>query len=110
MKIKYNLKCVNNGAPFEIPDWTPKKHERALARLAAAQLENKWSNVEANEQFKFYVIHETLLELDPTCKFEDFPRHPQNVIDLFNAIYNAGREDIFFRPKPQKKKTQKLKK
>jgi hypothetical protein len=112
MVQKYNLKCVNKGKPFVMPNWTPEKHEKALAKLVEAQKENKWTDVEANKQFKFFVVHETLLELDPDCKFEDIPRHPATIVELFNAVYNAGREDIYYKEENFRKKgkTQKDKK
>ena len=39
MTQKFHLKCINNGEEFEMPNWTPKKHERALAKLQKAQKE-----------------------------------------------------------------------
>ena len=35
-KIKYHLDFVNDDKPFELPNWTPKKHEAALNKLDAA--------------------------------------------------------------------------
>lgn len=112
MVQKYNLKCVNKGKPFKMPDWTPEKHERALAKLVKAKKENKWTDKKTNAEFKYFVIHETLLELDPNCKFEKIPRHPETIRDLFNAVYNAGKEDIFYKEENFRKKgkTQKDKK
>jgi len=98
-KLKFTVKCVNEGKPFDMPAWTVDKHNSALAKLAKDQKENKWDEQKAADEFKYYIIHETMLELDPNCKIEDlrhFLRHPQTLIELFNAVYNAGKENIFY--------------
>lgn len=98
MTQKYTLKFVNNGAPFEMPYWSVAKHEKSLSKLAIAQTKNKWDNKKANKEYKFYVIHETLLEIDPKCTLEDVKtiQHPATRIELFNAVFDAGRENIYY--------------
>ena len=113
MKQKFTLKFVNNGAPFEMPDWTVEKHEISLSKLAVAQAKNKWDDAEANKEYKFYVIHETLLEIDPECTLEDVKSigHPATRVELFNAVFDAGRENIYYVEDFRKgRKTQKSKK
>jgi len=98
-KIKYTIKCVNNGNPFEMPDWTVDKHENALAKVSIDQEKNKWNDKKAENEWKYYVIHESLLEIDPNCRLEDlkkFLTHPVTLIELFNAVYNAGRQNIYY--------------
>jgi len=94
-KIKpYSLKFVNRGKPFDMPNWTPEKHESALAKLNKDT--KKLNDEEQNKEFKYYVIHETLLELDEDCSMDNIRRmHPMDLIELFNAVYNAGREGIY---------------
>jgi len=111
--IKYTVKCVNKGKPFKMPNWTVEKHEQALAKLGADQKKNNWDNAKADNEFKYYVIHETMLEIDPDCTMEDlkdFLRHPQTLIELFNAVFNAGRENIYYVNFPKGRKTQSNKK
>lgn len=96
-KQKFTLSFVNNGDPFEMPDWTPEKHEAALAKLAKQQAKEKWTNETANNEFKYYVIHETLLEIDPECEFLKVRKlHPVTLIELFNEVFNAGKENIYY--------------
>lgn len=110
--MKYTLKFVNNGDPFEMPDWTVEKHEKSLAKLTIAQKENKWTDEQAAKEYKFYVIHETLLEIDPNCTLEDVKsiRHPATRIELFNAVYEAGKESIYYVPPSDFRKGQKTQK
>lgn len=98
-KLKFTVKCVNKGEPFDMPDWTVDKHNLALAKLAADQKTHGWDEKKAEDEFKYYVIHETMLELDPNCTLDDlknFLTHPSTLIELFNAVYNAGRENIYY--------------
>lgn len=111
-KLKYHFKYVNKDKPFEMPDWTIEKHEKALAKLAEHCKDKKMSQKEADMEFKYFVIHETFLELDPNCPFEKLKTlHPMDLIEWFNAVYNAGREGIYYRENfPKGRKTQKAQK
>lgn len=106
MTQKFNLKCVNKGKPFLMPNWTPKKHETALAKLDAAQKENKWGDKEADREFKYFVVHETLSEIDPTCELEQVRNlHPVTLIELFREVYQAGKENIYYQDFRKGRKT-----
>lgn len=101
MKIK--LDFVNKGKPFEVSNWTVEKHEKALA-LCVKETENL-SKKQQDQEFRYYVIYIGLKEIDDDCEFEKVHNlHPENVIELFNTIYGAGKVDIFFRPKKSMKK------
>jgi len=96
-KQKFTVSFVNKGKPFEMPNWTPEKHEAALAKLAKAQKENNWDDMQANNEFKYYIIHETLLEIDTECEIEDVKKlHPETTIQLFKEVYHAGKENIYY--------------
>lgn len=96
---KYTISFVNKGEPFEIPTWTVTKHNNALSKLAADQTKYKWDNQKTTDEFKFYVIYETLSEIDTSgeCTLEKIRNmHTTNVIELFNTIYLAGKEEIHY--------------
>lgn len=95
-KIKYHLDFVNDDKPFELPNWTPKKHEAALNKLDAAT--KGMTERQKNEEFKYYVVHETLITIDENCELEKVKNmHPLDLVELFHAVYNAGRKGIYFR-------------
>lgn len=106
-KVKYSLPFVNNGKPFDMPNWTVVKHKKALEDL------NKnckdMSQEEKDEEFQYYVIYETLKEIDENVDFDAIKQmHPEDHILLFNAVYSAGRTGILFREgvkKPIRKKS-----
>ena len=117
MKIKYHAKFLNpskeypEGTPFEMPNWTPKKHERALVKLTEYAEKNKMSEDKSNGEFKYFVIHETFIEIDSTCEMEKVRNlHPITLIEWFNAVYNAGREGIVYVDFHKGRKTRKPKK
>jgi hypothetical protein len=113
VKLQYHFKYINDDKPFEMPNWTPEKHEKALAKLTEYSEGKKMTQSQANNEFKYFVIHETFLELDPTCPFEKVRNlHPMDLIEWFNAVYNAGRVGIYYKPDFQKgrKTTQKTQK
>jgi len=109
----YSLGFVNKGESFSIPNWTTDHHESALAKLAADMKDAP--SAEQDKEFKHYVIHETLAEIDETgdCTLEKIRNmHPVDLIDLFNAVYNAGRKGIYsvdFRKELETRTLQKLK-
>jgi len=96
IKEPYSLEFVNKGKAFSIPNWTTEKHESALAHLAA-DMKNMPKGKE-DKEFKHYVIYETLSAIDTTgaCTLEKIRKmHPIDLIDIFNAIYGAGRKGIY---------------
>ena len=109
----YSLKFVNNGNSFDVPNWSPEKHEAALAKLAADTKD--MTDAEQEKQFKYYVVHETLSEIDETgdCTLEKVKAmHPIDIIDMFKVVYNAGREGIYsadFRKELETRALRKLK-
>ena len=49
-------------------------------------------------EFRYYVIYIGLKEIDSSVEFAKVHSlHVENVIELFNIIYNEGKVDIFFR-------------
>jgi len=108
MTGKYSLDFVNKGKNFDMPNWSTEKHENALNNLVSYQKKNKLSDKEAEKEFKHFVIHETLKEIDKDVDLDDIRKmHPMDLIDLFNAVYNAGRKGIYagnFRQKTPKSK------
>ena len=95
---KYSLKFVNKGKAFTISNWTTEKHENALAEMLKNEKEK--SSIELDKIFRFYVILQTLREIDPDVTIEIIVKeitHPDNVIELFNAVYLEGKKDIHFR-------------
>lgn len=94
----YSLPIVNNGEDFAMPNWTPKKHEDALDKMAkyCENLEGEEKKKAEDKEFKYFVVHETLQELDGEVTLEEVRNiHPIDLIELFNAVYNAGRTGIY---------------
>jgi len=111
-KPKYSLDFVNDGESFDMPNWTTEKHESALQNLVEYQKEQKLSDEKAEKEFKHFVIYETLQTIDSDVEIDDIRNmHPSDLIDLFNAVYNAGRKGIYARnfrqetPKSKKSKS-----
>jgi len=109
-KTKYNLEFVNEGKPFEVTDWTVEKHEKAIA-LAIEYTKDKKniSDTVKENWLKYAIIYQTLIEIDETVELESVAKyfiHPENLVEFFNAVYYAGKKDIYFRQeeKPPKKK------
>jgi len=113
IKKPYSLPFVNKGKAFAIPNWTTDKHESALARLAEDMKDMPKDKEE--KEFKHYVIYETLSAIDTTgeCTLEKIRHmHPLDLIDLFRAVYDAGRKGIYskdFRKELETRTLQKLK-
>jgi len=107
-KKKYSLDFVNKGKPFSMPKWTTKKHKAALEELLKEC--KGMSDEEKNDEFNYYVILQTLRQVDSSVTVEDVKTlHPEDMIQLFNDVYNAGKTGIYFR-QPKKGKSKKTKK
>ena len=111
MKIKYTLPFVNEGKEFEIAPWSVQKHEHSMAKAVAVTKDNKeMSDDDKENMLKFYIILETLQEIDSSVVIEDvmnFFTHPENIVEMFNAVYYEGKKDIYFHKEvkpPSKKK------
>jgi hypothetical protein len=105
---KLSLEFINKGKAFEITNWTVTKHENALSKLAEYQKTHSLSEKQMNNEFKYFVIYETLVEVDSTVDIEAIRvMHPIDLVELFNLIYNAGKRGIyakdFQQPTQQKK-------
>ena len=95
-KEPYSIDFVNKGKPFSIPNWTTERHESALAKLTEATKDLPPDK--QDKEFKFYVIYEVLSQIDETgdCTIDKIREmHAMDTIELFNAIYNAGRKGIY---------------
>lgn len=101
--MKLKLKFVNKGKPFEVSNWNVEKHEEALS--LCIKNTDGMSKALQDAEFRYYVIYIGLKEIDNNVEFEKVHNlHPENVVELFNIIYGAGKIDIFFRPKKSMKK------
>lgn len=95
-RVRYSLKIVNNGKPFKISNWTVEKHEDALSELT--KNEKGKTTKQLDGLFRYYVILQTLQEIDENVTIEQVKGiHVENIVELFNVIYNAGKVDIVFR-------------
>jgi len=100
-KKKYSLSFVKDGKPFEMPKWTVEKHKRVLNRLSKRK---GLSQEEAEDFFQYYVIYESLSQIDSSVTLKSIKElHPEDLIALFNAVYNKGKEGILFRESTEKK-------
>lgn len=108
MTQKYSLKYVKAGKPFCMPKWTVAKHKAALEEMLAATPDLK--NEERDDEYQYYIILQSLRQIDNEVTIEDLKdMHPEDLILLFNAVYNAGRSGILFqngeKPRARKKKS-----
>ena len=114
--VKYSLKFVNKGKPFEVTNWTVEKHEKAIALAIEYTKDKKNASETVKENWlKYAIIYQTLVEIDETVTIEDvmkFFTHPENLVDAFNSVYYAGKKNIHFHEgeKRPKKRNSTLKK
>jgi hypothetical protein len=101
-KKKVSLEFINKGKPFIVPKWTVKKHKAALARMNDEC--KGMPEEDKTDEFNYYVIYETLKQVDSSVSIDDIKElHPEDLITLFNVVYNAGKVGIFFREDTKKK-------
>lgn len=115
MKQKLTLKFVNKGEAFEVENWTVLMHEHAMKKAVDATKDKKMSEMEKENELKYYIILESLQKIDSTVTIEDvkkFFTHPENIVEAFNMVYYEGKQDIYFHQeeKPPKKKKNTTKK
>lgn len=110
-KIKYTLPFVNEGKEFVISNWTVEKHERAIATaLKFTKGRKDLNDAQKESELKYAIMYEALVEIDESIEIDDVRKyfvHPENIVEFFNAVYYAGKKDIYFRQeeeKPPKKK------
>ena len=101
---KFSLSFINKGKPFVMPKWTVGKHRAAMSALKETC--KGMANDEKEEYFNYLVIMQTLKQVDSSVTLDDIKElHPEDMIRLFEEVYNAGKEGIYFRDSPKKKVT-----
>ena len=91
-KQKLTLSFVNKGKPFEVPNWTPEKHEASLAKLAKAQKENKAINIIKELIEKEEII---LMSGDNLVVMPKQPKETAIEIVLEDVMENIERVDYY---------------
>lgn len=98
-----SIKKFNNGKPFDLPGWTVLKHKVALEEVN--KLPKKADEETRDIEFQCLAIYETLKEVDSTITLKDIRiLHPIVMADLFAAVYNEGKQEIYFQKKGKKAK------
>ncbi len=99
---KLKLKFVNGGKHFVLPNWTIAKHKTVLEKIN--KLPTTISEDDKDTEFQLLCVYEGLKAVDPDVDLDEDIRelHPAVLIDLFNAIYEEGKCDIYFREKGKK--------
>jgi hypothetical protein len=96
--MKYKLKFVLNGNPFEMPTWSVEKHEKLLELMIPYDEEVKLKTLSQKDYDKKYrctMILLSLNDIDPKVKESDLQTlHPDDFIDLWIAAYNSGKQGI----------------
>jgi hypothetical protein len=90
---------VNKGKAFEVTNWTVGKHEHAMVKAVEATKDKKMSEMNKENELKYYIILETLQEIDSSVTIEDVKNyftHPENIVEMFNSVYYAGKQEIYF--------------
>jgi len=101
---KLKLKIINKGKPFILPNWTVVKHKAVLEEIN--KLPKGTSETDKDIEFQFFCIYEGLKEVDPNLELDDIRHlHPTVLVALFNAVYEEGKCDIYFRDKGKKGKS-----
>jgi len=98
-ETKYNLSFVNKGKPFTVPNWTVEMHEKAMVEAVDATKGKKISEIEKENELKYYIILESLQKIDSTVTIEnvkEYFTHPENIVEFFNIVYYKGKKDIYF--------------
>lgn len=98
------VKKFNNGKPFILPNWTVMKHKAVLENIN--KLPENTTEEDKDIEFQFFCIYEGLKVIDPSVELEDIKGiHPMVLTELFNAVYEEGKCDIYFREKVKKSKS-----
>lgn len=92
---KYSLPFINDGESFNLPKWTIKKHKEVLNYCKKFE-EKNLPQEELDELYQIQLILVGLKEIDKSVSKEDLEElHPDERIQLFMAVYNAGKKGIF---------------
>ena len=107
-KVKYILDFVNKGKEFNMPDWTVEKHESMLKKMEKHEdlLDN--NPLEYERISRKMIILETLQGLDEAVEESDLDHlHPDDFLELFQAVYFCGKKGIIADFQKGKKKSKK---
>lgn len=108
-KLLYSLDFINEGENFSLPNWTVEKHENTLEELITENADA--TDKERDRLYRYYVILQSLREIDDRVTISDIKKmHVDDLIALFEAVYNEGKKGIIatnFRKgkSPNKKKS-----
>ena len=95
---QYKLEFINAGSPFFMPQWSVKKHEELLESMIPLDEKLKLKLIEQKDYDKQYRLRMILLSLhDIDSKVTELnlqSMHPDDFIDLWLAVYNAGKTGI----------------
>lgn len=85
----------NKGKPFTLPVWTVDKHEDALDECLENTQDMKPE--EKDKELRYYIILRSLREIDDSITYDLLKiMHPEDLFDLFEAVYSAGKRGILF--------------
>lgn len=89
---KIKLSFVKGGKEaFEIPKMTVRRQEELMTEMV--KLEKEMETDEYNREMNRLLILKSLQIVDPNVTMENIlEMHPDDYIELFTQIWNAGRE------------------
>jgi len=91
-KVQHTL--INGGKEFVPNKWTYKKHKQVMKELA--KVEGKLSNEEKEVKFQNLVVLKALEGIDDNVTEADLEDvHPNDRIELWFALYSAGKEGVY---------------
>lgn len=103
-KTEYRLKFVNKNKPFVLSNWTVVKHKDVLRETKEWEDKIK-DEKKLDEKYQYILILRGLHEIDPNVTEDDLNNlHPNDLLELFAAVYGEGRKGIVDKPDFQKGK------
>jgi hypothetical protein len=98
MTKQYSIPFIKNGEPFEMTNWTVRKHEELLENMIPydEQLSaEKITQKEYDRQYRLRMILLSMREIDPKVEEKNLLElHPDDFIELWIACYNSGKRGI----------------
>jgi len=95
---QYKLYFVIEGKPFNMPEWTIKKHEILLNSMLPLEEQLKLKLIKQSDydkKFRVEMILSSLREIDPKVTENDLSLlHPDDFVDLWVAVYNSGKKGV----------------